>query len=66
MNWTIWIQGIISAAITGAATTVTTVVVAPEQFNATPEGITKIGIVAGVAAVLSVANFLKQSPIPKQ
>lgn len=61
----LWIQGIISALITGFTTAITTIIVVPEAFNATPEGIKKTLIVAGVSAALSVANFLKQSPIPK-
>lgn len=65
MNWPTWLQSLISAAITGFATAISTLVVAPETFNATPEGIKKTLIIAGVSAALSVANFLKQSPLPK-
>jgi hypothetical protein len=63
-DWSTWTKGIISALITGFTTAITTLVVAPETFNATPEGIKKTVIVAGVSAALSVANFLKQSPLP--
>ncbi len=65
MKWQAWLKGIISAAISGVTTAITTVIVAPEQFNATPEGIKKVLIVAGVSATLSVANYLKQSPLPE-
>lgn len=61
-----WIHGIISALITGFTTAFTTLVVAPETFNATPEGIKKTLIVAGVSAALSVANYLKQFPLPPE
>ena len=64
MDWNTWLRGLISALITGFTTAITTVVVAPETFNATPEGIQKTLIVAGVSAILSVANYLKQSPLP--
>jgi len=66
MNPTVilWIKGIISAAITGFTTAVTTLIVAPDQFNATSSGIKKTLVVAGVSAALSVANYLKASPLP--
>lgn len=63
-NTNIWLRGIISALITGFTTAVTTLVVAPETFNATAEGVKKTLIVAAVSAALSVANYLKQSPLP--
>lgn len=64
MDWQTWLKGIISALITGFTTALTTLIIAPETFNATPEGIKKTVIVASVSAALSVANFLKQSPLP--
>jgi hypothetical protein len=64
MDWMTWLKGIITALITGFMTALTTLVVAPETFNATPEGVKKTLIVAGVSAALSVANYLKQSPLP--
>ena len=64
MDWNTWLKGLASALITGFTTAITTLIVAPETFNATPEGIRKTLVVAGVSAVLSVANFLKQSPLP--
>jgi hypothetical protein len=63
-NTKAWIKGIISALITGFTTAITTLVVAPETFNATPEGIKKTLIVATVSSALSVANYLKASPLP--
>lgn len=62
----IWLRGLVSAAITGFTTAVTTLVVAPETFNATPEGVKKTVAVAAVSAALSVANYLKQSPLPAE
>ncbi len=64
MDWNTWLKGLISGFVTGFTTAITTLVVAPETFNASPEGIKKTVIVALVSAVLSVANYLKQSPLP--
>lgn len=64
MNWNLWIKGLVSAAIGGAATAVSTMVVAPETFNL-EEGLQKLGMVAIVSAIVSVANYLKGSPLPK-
>lgn len=62
-DWKVWIKGLISAGIGGGATAFSTMVVAPETFNF-QEGLTKTAAVAGVSAIVSVANYLKQSPLP--
>jgi hypothetical protein len=58
-----WIYGLISAAIGAAANTVTVMIVAPETFNIN-EGLGKVGMVAGISALVAVANYLKKSPLP--
>ena len=58
-----WIKGIISAAIGGAANSVSAIIIAPETFNI-HEGVNKLGFMAGAGAILAVANYLKQSPLP--
>lgn len=63
-SWKKWLHGIGSALITGFSISFTTMVVAPETFNATPEGIKKVLIVAGLSAAFSVASYLKQFPLP--
>lgn len=63
MNWQLWTKGLFSAAIGGAATAISTMVIAPETFNF-HEGLSKLGAVAGVSALVAVANYLKQSPLP--
>lgn len=63
MNWKPWLKGIISAAIGGFSTAITTIIVAPEQFNLN-EGLNKVLTVACVTAIVAVANYLKQSPLP--
>jgi len=59
----IWIYGMISAAIGAAANTVTVMIVAPETFNIN-EGLNKVLAVAGIAALVAVCSYLKQSPLP--
>lgn len=63
-NWSVWLQGIVAAAIGGAATGVTTMAIAPDSFNF-DTGLSKLGTVCFVSAIVNVASYLKQSPIPK-
>jgi len=63
MNWKRWIKGIVSALIGGAANGVTVMIVAPESFNFA-DGFGKLGAVMFASAVVSVAMYLKQSPLP--
>lgn len=58
-----WAKGLVSAAIGAAANTVTVMIVAPETFNL-EEGLSKVMSVAAIAALVAVANYLKQSPLP--
>jgi hypothetical protein len=62
-NWQVWLKGLVSAAIGGAATAISTMIVAPEEFNL-DQGIGKVAAVAVVSAIVAAANYLKQSPIP--
>jgi hypothetical protein len=61
MNWKIWLHGLVAAAIQSAATSVTLLVVDPTAFHDWE----KLGSLCAVNAVLGVALYLKQSPIPK-
>lgn len=65
MKWGPWIKGILSAGIGGGATAVSTMIVAPDQFNI-QTGLKNVVAVAAVSALVSVANYLKQSPIPPE
>jgi hypothetical protein len=58
-----WLHGLISAGVGGSATAISTIIVAPETFNF-KEGLAKLGTVAAVSAIVSVAMYLKQSPLP--
>lgn len=59
-----WLHSLIAAAISAAATGVTVTIVAPESFNFSGPGLAKLGTLCGVNALIAVANFLKQSPLP--
>ncbi len=63
MDFRHWLKGLASAAIGAAANSVTVIIVAPETFNIN-EGLPKLGAVAAVSALVAVANYLKQSPLP--
>ncbi|MBV6342820.1 hypothetical protein [Candidatus Magnetobacterium casense] len=64
MDWRTWLKGLVSAGIGAAANSVTVMIVAPETFNIN-EGLPKLGAVAAVSALVAVAGYLKQSPLPK-
>ena len=59
-----WLMGIAAGAVNGAATSVTAVIVAPEQFNI-HEGLSKLGQMALVSGILGIALYLKQHPVPE-
>jgi hypothetical protein len=59
-----WLYSLISAAIGAAASGVTASIVAPESFNFSGPGMAKLGALCGVNALLAVAMYLKQSPLP--
>lgn len=59
-----WIYSLVAAAVSAAASGVTAGIVAPESFNFSGTGMQKLGALCGVNALLAVATFLKQSPLP--
>ena len=63
MNWEKWLKGLISAVIGGAANSITVMIVDPIAFNL-QEGISKVGTVALVSAIVAAAMYLKRSPLP--
>jgi hypothetical protein len=63
MNWESWLKGLISAGIGAAANTVTVMIVDPLEFNFTT-GLTKLGTVCLVSAIVAMAMYLKSSPLP--
>jgi len=63
MNWQLWLKGLISAVIGGAANSIVLMIADPQTFNLA-EGLPKLKMVAIVSAIVSAAMYLKQSPIP--
>ncbi len=60
-----WWKGIAAAAVGGAAGAIAATATSPELFDiATTEGLRAIGKIAGAGALISVAAYLKQSPLP--
>lgn len=59
----IWIEGLLAAAIGGGANAITVNLIDPVNFSLTAHA-GKLASVAVVGAVLSVAAYLKKSPIP--
>lgn len=64
MDWKTWLKGLIAAIINGAATGVSTYIVAPDQFNL-EEGFSKLFTVIVISAIFGAALYLKQSPLPE-
>lgn len=60
----VWIKGLVSAGISAAAGAVVVMIADPQTFNA-QDGLKKVAIVAGLSALVGVANFLKTSPLPE-
>lgn len=61
-----WIHSLVAAAVSAAASGVTAGVVAPESFNFSGVGLQKLGELCAVNALIAVAAFLKQSPLPTE
>lgn len=59
----IWLRGLGSAFIGGAATAITTTVVAPETFNF-GDGLKKLLQVSIASGIINAAFYLKKSPLP--
>ena len=59
-----WLKNLIAAAIGGAANAITVIIVDPVNFSLT-ENARKVATVAAVGALLSVAAYLKTSPVPE-
>lgn len=59
-HWSVWLKGLLAAVISGAATGVGTLLVAPEV------AVASVAKVAGVGALIGAAGYLKQSPLPPE
>ncbi len=63
MNWKLWLKGLISAVIGGAANAITLMILEPATFNF-QDGGQKLLNFSLVSALISAALYLKQSPLP--
>ena len=59
-----WLHSLGAAAISAAASGVTAGIVDPQTFNFSHGGLLKLAELCGVNALIAVAAFLKQSPLP--
>lgn len=72
MKKTIWLRGLLAAAISGAAggilTGLASIGISPEHFNLQdPRLLLKVAIAAAlVNALVGVAGYLQRSPLPEQ
>lgn len=63
-EWRTWLEGLIGAAIGGAASAITVMITDPMNYNL-QGGLSKLGTVAAVNAIVGAALYLKQRPVPK-
>jgi len=64
-GWKKWLKGMASAAIGAFATGVSLVIVDPLDYNLTDwVAAKKLLMVCAVSAIVAVAMYLKQSPLP--
>jgi hypothetical protein len=64
LDWSKWFTGIAAATIGGAANSAVAMLVDPSAFNF--NDLEKLGKLAIGGAIISLAFFLKQSPIPPE
>lgn len=58
----LWAKNLVAAAIGGAANVVCLLVVDPVRFSGDWKA---LGTAAGIGALIAVAGYLKQSPLPE-
>ncbi len=63
MNWKPWLYGLASAFMGGGASAISAMVIDPVTFNLA-EGFGKMLSMWAVSGIVSVALYLKQSPLP--
>jgi len=66
MNWKLWGRGLIAAIIGGASGGVSVVVADPATFNLFQGGATKLAAVCAVMALVNMASYLKEHPVPDE
>ncbi len=73
MRWELWLKGLVAAAIAGAANGIITgfaaVGIDPQHFNLAAglrPTLAIAGVSAAMSAIIGVAAYLKQSPLPSE
>lgn len=59
----VWLKGLAAAALSGIGGSLAAMVIDPDHFNL--QNVQHLAIVAGIGAVMGVAGYLKQSPLPQ-
>ena len=60
----VWIKGLVAAAIAGAGSAGSAIVLDSAHFNL--QNLSHLGIVAGTGALFGAIGYLAKSPIPSQ
>lgn len=60
----IWAKGLINAGISGGTVVFSTMVIDPQTFNF-GDGLSNLLKAAGISAIVSIAKYLSNNPMPK-
>lgn len=62
----VWLRGLVAAAVNSAASSITVLIVDPNDFNPFGEGsVSKLAAVVIVGAIFGAALYLKEHPLPE-
>lgn len=64
-NVRLWLHGLLAATVGSFATAASGMLVLPNDFNFSHDGLVKMAKLTLVPTALSVFAYLKQSPVPK-
>lgn len=66
MNWKPWIYSLVAGAIGGSASATLSALAMPDTFNFSETGLNHLYKALLIGAIIPVATFLKQSPLPTE
>jgi hypothetical protein len=65
MNWKVWLQGLLAAAITAFSTAISGALALPTVFTWNRIGLINVLKLATIPTVLAFFGYLKQNPVPQ-
>lgn len=65
LNWSVWLQGLLAAAVTAFSTAITGALALPTVFTWDRIGLINVLKMATIPTVLAFFGYLKQHPTPQ-